>query len=199
MRIKFAELVRKQNLVNSLITKEELDLYDSKIKLAIQIWNERFEIIRAALFEKANKKGQRKVAIININTAETKDLGKLKVLARTGESYNYTAAGEKKRMELIRKVNARSTQKINDMEVEFKPFLLKDEATIETLDRFALSQLVDIFIPAHMMPQMPLDIDPEDLVFHYDDTVYSGDEEDEDDGEDDLGEVKKEEKYLVKE
>lgn len=129
--MKLKEIIRKSNIVNTLMTQEEYDSpKQSKLKHAIKRSNARVEELVV--------KNNSDLADIRVDLASIDEKGNL-IVSADGK-YSYTPANEKE-------ARARA-EKLQEQEVEFEPYLFMHESElVEPLDEFTREELVGFFLP----------------------------------------------------
>lgn len=128
MKLSREELIYKSNLVNTLLTKEDLEsTTQSKLKYAVQKHNVKIK----SIIEKHNSE----IEEINIRLASEDEKGNL-VVSEKGQ-YSYTKANEQKRRNEIKDLASKTE--------DFEPYLFLDKDKIDTFDPFIKEELAGFF------------------------------------------------------
>ena len=127
MKIKRADLFYKSNIVNSLISKEEMENKESKLKYAIQRFNKNVEKIAIKNKEESEE--------IMVNLASEDEKGNL--ITNEKGHYSYSKSNEVEKRKKLKQ--------LEDKEDDFEPYFFKDKEQIAKFDLFVQEELKGVF------------------------------------------------------
>lgn len=141
MKIRYEELKEKRNTLIHLISNEE-NSGMSKLKYAILKWDKEASKQLANVQKEYASEFAEKKEYIEIFNAIEKD----GILLKKDNEYQYSKENYLTLSKEISKLKNEIENKLSQHEIEFEPYLLTDQETIDKLDIFLQEELKGIFI-----------------------------------------------------